>query len=75
MVIGRSDEQQSQPDSMALTTPRKCLALLGGTHLGQRSWAARKAGHMIAIASNTATFPRTRLAPKGPFSNRISIVN
>lgn len=41
MVIGRSDEQQSPPDSMAFTTPQKCLALLGGTHLGQRPRAAR----------------------------------
>jgi hypothetical protein len=41
MVIGRSDEQQSPSDSLAFITPRECLALLGGTHLGQRSSAAQ----------------------------------
>jgi len=42
MVIGRSDEQQSPSDSLAFITPRECLALLGGTHLGQRSSAAQR---------------------------------
>ena len=41
MVIGRSDKQQSPSDSMAFTTPRECLALLGGTHLGQRPCAVQ----------------------------------
>ena len=41
MVIGRSDEQQSPSDSTAPTTPRNCLALLGGTHLGQRPCAVQ----------------------------------
>jgi hypothetical protein len=41
MVIGRSDEQLNPPDSMALTTPRECLVLLGGTHLGHRLSAAQ----------------------------------
>jgi hypothetical protein len=75
MVIGRSDEQQNPSDSMAPTTPRHCLVLLGGTHLGQRPYAAQKAGHMTAIASNIRISPRLDLAPKGPFSNRVSLVN
>ena len=63
MVIGRSDEQQSPSDSMAFTTPRDCLALLGGTHLGQRSHAAQidrthdrnRAGHQNFPTNSSCT--------------------
>ncbi len=75
MVIGRSDEQQSPSDSTALRRREivwRCSA--------ESIWASghvpcKQAGHMIAVAPKSETFLMADLAPKGPFSNRISYVN
>lgn len=66
MVIGRSDEQQNPPDSMALTTPRECLVLLGGTHLGQRLPAARTGRTHDRNRIEHQTSFKEPLAPRGP---------
>ena len=66
MVIGRSDEQQSPPDSMALTTPRDCLALLGGTHLGRRFRAAQTGRTYDRNRIEHHKFPELALASNGP---------
>ena len=42
MVIGDPTKQQSPSPAMVFITPLKCLALLRGTHLGQRPCAAFK---------------------------------
>ena len=66
MVIGRSDEQQSPSDLMAFTTPRECLALLGGTHLGQRPCAAQTGRTHDRNRTGHPNFPMNRLAPAVP---------
>lgn len=57
MVIGRSDKQQSPSHSMAFTTPRECLALLGRTYLGQQSCAAQTGRTHDRNRTETRNFP------------------
>ena len=71
MVIGRSDEQQSPSDSMAFTTPRECLALLGGTHLGQRPCTAQTGRTHDRNRTENRNFPSERSCTNGAVHTRV----
>jgi hypothetical protein len=75
MVIGDPTKQQSPSSAMALITPLKCWALLRGTHLGQRSYAAQTGRTHDRNRIEHQNFPKTHLASQGPFSNRAFYVN
>ena len=50
MAIGRADERDNPADSTAHVEPQKCLDIVRGTHLGQRSLQPhQQAGHMTAF--------------------------
>jgi hypothetical protein len=48
MIIGRSDDPENPARVTGAPTPRACLGLDRGTHLGQRHAPHQQAGHMTA---------------------------
>jgi hypothetical protein len=48
MMIGRSDDPQYPARTTGVPTPRTCLGVDRGTHLGQRHAPRKQAGHMTA---------------------------
>lgn len=48
MMIGRSDDPAKPAWVTGAMTPRACLGLDRGTHLGQRQAPRQQAGHMTA---------------------------
>jgi hypothetical protein len=73
MMIGRSDDPEHPARITGVPTPRTCLGLHRGTHLGQRHVPRKQAGHMTAHRTVIDSSPVTPCTP-GPFSNRSSAV-
>ena len=48
MMIGRSDDPENPARINGASTPRTCLGMDRGTHLGQRHAPRQQAGHMTA---------------------------
>jgi len=65
MMIGRSDDPEHPARITGVPTPRTCLGLDRGTHLGQRHVPRKQAGHMTAHRTVIDSSPVTPCAP-GP---------
>jgi hypothetical protein len=65
-MIGRSDEQQNPPDSLALRRREIVWCCLAEPIWTSGYPSHKQAGHMTAIASHIRTSFEEPLAPKGP---------
>jgi hypothetical protein len=65
MMIGRSDDPEHPARITGVPTPRTCLGLDRGTHLGQRQVPRKQAGHMTAHRTVIDSPPVTPCNP-GP---------
>ncbi len=73
-MIGRADERETPLVAQAFRCRIRVWGLFAEPIWASGQRAASKAGHMTAVAPLVRSCSRT-LAPKGPFSNRISPVN
>ena len=65
MMVGRSDDPEHPARITGVATPRTCLGLDRGTHLGQRHRPRKQAGHMTAHRTVVNSSPVTPCIP-GP---------
>ncbi len=75
MASGRTDERDIPTDAKAPGRRESVWGSLGGTHLGQRSHVPRQTGRTHDRTRTACQIALKTLAPRGPFSNRLSFVN